>query len=88
MVLVMRAVCKEEDDGDSNKGNGALSPLVNLETAQQERNVLLADDKRLLRERIEVDSLSNQKGNYEQLKLILIRLKCMCILPGPPKRCT
>ncbi len=66
----------------------ALSPSVNLETARQERSVLLADDKRLLREGNEVDLLCNQKGNYEQLKLILIRLKCMCILPGPPKRCT
>jgi hypothetical protein len=28
--------------------------------------------------------LSNQKGNYEKLKLILIRLECMCISPGPP----
>jgi hypothetical protein len=57
----------------------ALSPSVNLETAQQERSVLLADDERLLREGNEVDLLSNQKGNYEQLKLILIRLECMCI---------
>ncbi len=68
--------------------NSALSPSVNLKTAPQERSVLLADDKRLLREGSEVDLLSNQKGNYEQLKLILIRLECKCILPRSPKRCT
>jgi hypothetical protein len=66
----------------------ALSPSVNLETAQQGRSMLLADDKRLLGERTEVDLLCNQKGNYEQLKLILIRLECICISPGAPKRCT
>jgi hypothetical protein len=64
----------------------ALSPSVNLETAQQERSVLLVGDKRLLREGNDVALLSNQKGNYEGLELILIRLKCKCILPGPPKR--
>ncbi len=66
----------------------ALSSSVNLETARQERSMLLADDKRLLREGNEVDLLCNQKWNYEQLKLILIRLEWRCILPGPPKRCT
>jgi hypothetical protein len=44
--------------------------------------------KRLLREGNDVALLSNQKENYEMLKLILIRLECMCILPGPPKRFT
>ncbi len=44
--------------------------------------------KRLLREGNDVALLSNQKGNYESLKLIIIKLKCMCIWPGPPKRCT
>jgi hypothetical protein len=32
--------------------------------------------------------LCNQKRNYESLKPILIRLKCMSFLPGAPKRCT
>jgi hypothetical protein len=32
--------------------------------------------------------LSNWNGFYETLKLILIRLECMCILPGVLKRCT
>jgi hypothetical protein len=50
--------------------------------------MLLGDNKRLPREGNEIDLLSNQKGIYEQLKLILIRLECMCILPGPAKRCT
>jgi hypothetical protein len=50
--------------------------------------MLLSDDEWLLREGSDVDSISNQKGNYEMLKQILIRLECMCILPGPPKRCT
>jgi hypothetical protein len=68
--------------------DSALSPSVNLETAQQERSVLLSGDKRLLREGSEVDLISNQKRNYEKLKLILIMLECMCILPGPPKRYT
>ncbi len=40
---------------------------VNLETAWQERSVLLAGDKRLLREGGDVVLLSNQKGNYETL---------------------
>ena len=57
----------------------ALSPLITLEMAQQERSLLLLDDKRLLREGSDVDLLCNQKGNYESLKLILIMLKCMCI---------
>jgi hypothetical protein len=48
----------------------------------------LAGDERLLRECSDVVLLSYQKGNYEQLKLILIRLECMTILPEPPKRCT
>jgi hypothetical protein len=43
---------------------------------------MLSGDKKLLREGSEVDLISNQKGNYEQLKLILIRLKCMCISPA------
>ncbi len=68
--------------------SAALSPSVNLETARQERILLLAGGKRLLREGNDVALLSNQKGNYESLKLILIRLECMCILPEPPKRCT
>jgi hypothetical protein len=50
--------------------------------------MLLARDKRLLREDHDAALLSNQKGNYERLKLILIRLKCICISPGLPKRCT
>jgi hypothetical protein len=54
-----------------------MSPSVNLETAQQERSMLLSGDNRLLREGNDVDLLCNQKGNYESLKLILIRLKCM-----------
>jgi hypothetical protein len=66
----------------------ALSPSVDLETARQERSMLLVRDERLMREGSDVVLLSNQKGNYEQLKLILIRLKCICILPGPSKRCT
>ncbi len=66
----------------------ALSPLIALEKAQWERSVLLLGDKRLLREGSDVDSLCNQKGKFEILKLILIRLKCMCILLGPSKRCT
>jgi hypothetical protein len=66
----------------------ALSLSVDLETAQQERIVLLAGDKRLLREGNDVVLLSNQKGIYETLKLILIRLECMCISSGPPMRCT
>ncbi len=70
------------------RGAHALSLSVNLEVAWRGRSVLLADDKKLLREGNEVDLLCNQKGNYEQLKLILIRLECMCISPGPPKRCT
>jgi hypothetical protein len=45
----------------------ALSPSVDPETAQQERSVLLAGDKRLLREGSDVVLLSNQKGNYETL---------------------
>jgi hypothetical protein len=61
---------------------------VDLETARQERSVLLAGDERLLREGSDVVLLRIQKGNYEQLELILIRLECMCILPGPPKKCT
>jgi hypothetical protein len=44
-----------------------LEPLSQLETARQERRVLLAGDKRLLREGSDVVSLSNQKGNYETL---------------------
>ncbi len=52
----------------------ALSPLITLETAQRERSVLLLGDKRLLKEGRSVDLLCNQKGNYESLKLILIRL--------------
>jgi hypothetical protein len=59
--------------------NRALSPSVNLETARQERSMLLSGDERLLREGSEVDSINNQKGNYKKLKLILIRLKCICI---------
>ncbi len=66
----------------------ALSPLITLETVQQERGMLLSGDKRLLREGWCKDLLCNQKGNYESLKLILIRLECMCILPKAPKRCT
>jgi hypothetical protein len=50
--------------------------------------MLLAEDKRLLIEGNDVALMSNQKGNYESLKLILIRLEYMCILPGPPKKCT
>jgi hypothetical protein len=68
--------------------NSVLSPSVNLETAQQERSLLLSGDKWLLRGGSDVDSLYNQKGNYKSLKLIFIRLECMCILPGPSKRCT
>ncbi len=68
--------------------NSALSPSVNLETARQERSMLLSGDKRLVSEGSDVDLLCNQNGNYESLKLILIRFKCMCILPGPPKQCT
>jgi hypothetical protein len=68
--------------------DSALSPSVNLGTAQQERSVLLVDDKWLPREGNEVDLLSNKTGNYEHLKLILIKLKCMRISPRPPKRCT
>jgi hypothetical protein len=66
----------------------SLSPLIALETAQQERSRLLSGDKRLLREGRSVDLLCNQKEKYESLKLILIRLKCMCISPGAPKKCT
>jgi hypothetical protein len=54
----------------------------------REELVLLSGDTRLLRKGSNVNLLSNQKENYEKLKLILIRLECMCILPGPPKRCT
>jgi hypothetical protein len=37
--------------GESPYKNGnALSPLITLETARQERSVLLSGDKRLLRE--------------------------------------
>jgi hypothetical protein len=43
-------------------------------------SVLLAGDKRSLREGNDVTLIISQKGNYEILKLILIRLKCMCIL--------
>jgi hypothetical protein len=68
--------------------DSALSPSVDLETAQQERSMLLVGDNRLLREGSDVVPLSNQKGNYENLKLIFIRLKRMCISLGPPKRCT
>jgi hypothetical protein len=68
--------------------DSALIPSVDLEIARQERRVLLAGDVRLLREGSDVVSLSSQKGNYEQLKLLLLRIKCMCILSGPPKRCT
>ena len=64
------------------------SPLIALETAQQERSRLLSGDKRLLREGRSVDLLCNQKEKYESLKLILIRLKCMCFSPGAPKKCT
>ncbi len=64
----------------------ALSVL--LEIARQERSVLRAGDKRLLRESNDVALISNQIGNYEILKLIFIRLKCMCISLKPPKRCT
>ncbi len=67
--------------------DSALSPSVYLETAQQERSMLLAGEKRLLREGNEVDLLCNPKGNYEKLKLILVRLECMCILTWPSKRC-
>jgi hypothetical protein len=49
--------------------------------------VLLAGNKRLPREVIDVGLISNQKGNDEKLKLIPIGLECTCISPGPPKRC-
>jgi hypothetical protein len=66
-----------------------LEPFsVLLETAQQERSLLLAGDKRLLREGNVVALINNQKGNCEILKLILIRLECMCVSLGPPKRYT
>jgi hypothetical protein len=68
--------------------DSALSPSVNLETAQQERSMLLAGGERLLREGSDVVLLSDQKGNCEKLKLILIWIECMCILSGPLKRCT
>ncbi len=68
--------------------NSALSPLITLETAWWERSVLLSSDKRFLREGMNVDLSCNQKGNHESLKLILIRLECMCISPGALKRCT
>jgi hypothetical protein len=45
-----------------------LSLSVNLETAQQERSMLLVDDKRLLREVNEVDSLCNQKKKSRAVK--------------------
>jgi hypothetical protein len=85
------SVCKLGDKEGDCKGNveaprTSLSPSVNLEIAQPERSVLLEDDKRLLKESNEVDSLGDQIGNYEHLKLIFIGLKCMCILPGSPKR--
>jgi hypothetical protein len=43
-----------------------LSPSVNLETAQQERSVLLSGDKRLLRVGNDVDLLCNQKGKLQE----------------------
>ncbi len=65
----------------------ALSPLTTLETARQERSMLLSGDKRLLKKGWCKDLLCNQKENYESLKLIFIRLECMCISPGAPKSC-
>ncbi len=50
--------------------------------------MLLSGDIRLLREGWCKVLLCNQKRRLWEFKLILIRLKCMCILPGAPKRCT
>ncbi len=47
---------------DQALSSSALSPSVNLGTARGERSVLLLDDKRLLREGSDVDTLSDQKG--------------------------
>ncbi len=48
--------------------------------ALDEQNLLLKEGKRSLRR--------TPKWILWELKLILIRLECMCILPRSPKRCT
>jgi hypothetical protein len=74
---------------ENQKPITAVSLLLNLETAQQGRSMLFSDEQRLLSKgRKKGVCIEHQIGFYEHLKLILVRLKCMCVLPGPPKRCT